>query len=123
MNETSVVIHDIAPCGLICSLCKQKIYGCRGCRKGGGDARCYQRHCCSRKGLTGCWLCEEFPCDHGYFSDEKWKGLIVAFSNCHSEFGPDRFCRIAESKLGKLIMYEEYTYISEQNIYNFLISY
>jgi hypothetical protein len=122
MNDASIIVHNIAPCGLICSLCKQKVYGCRGCRKGGGDQMCYQRHCCSGKGIQGCWLCDQFPCDNGYFANEKWKGLVIAFSNCHREFGIDRSCSIIEAKFGRSIRYEEYTGVSEQNIYSVLIN-
>ncbi len=31
-----------------------------GCRNGGGNPYCKIRKCCQKKGLEGCWLCDEF---------------------------------------------------------------
>ena len=36
----------------------------RACRGGGGPPFCKMRKCCQRKGIEGCWECEEFEtCD------------------------------------------------------------
>lgn len=36
----------------------------RGCRAGGGPPFCRIRKCCQKKGIDGCWLCEEVEkCD------------------------------------------------------------
>lgn len=32
----------------------------RGCREGGGNPQCKPRICCRRKGIEGCWQCDEF---------------------------------------------------------------
>lgn len=32
----------------------------RACRQGGGPPSCKMRNCCQRKGIQGCWECEEF---------------------------------------------------------------
>jgi hypothetical protein len=32
----------------------------RACRQGGGPPACKMRNCCQRKGIQGCWECEEF---------------------------------------------------------------
>jgi len=32
----------------------------RACRAGGGPPTCKMRNCCRRKGVHGCWECEEF---------------------------------------------------------------
>jgi hypothetical protein len=32
----------------------------RACRQGGGPPACKMRNCCQRKGIQGCWKCEEF---------------------------------------------------------------
>ncbi len=32
----------------------------RTCREGGGPPSCKIRTCCQKKGIDGCWLCEEF---------------------------------------------------------------
>ena len=31
-----------------------------GCRGGGGNPFCKIRKCCQKKGIEGCWLCDEF---------------------------------------------------------------
>jgi len=36
----------------------------KGCRAGGGPPFCKMRKCCQKKGIEGCWLCDEFEkCD------------------------------------------------------------
>ena len=36
-------------------------YRCKKvCREGGGSAKCPIKVCCKKKGLDGCWECEEF---------------------------------------------------------------
>ena len=36
----------------------------RACRGGGGPPFCKMRKCCQKKGIEGCWQCEEFEtCD------------------------------------------------------------
>ena len=32
----------------------------RGCRNGGGPPFCKMRTCCQKKGIEGCWQCDEF---------------------------------------------------------------
>ena len=32
----------------------------RACRNGGGPPFCKMRNCCQKKGIEGCWECEEF---------------------------------------------------------------
>lgn len=53
---------DLALCGLACVLCgKEDCPGCkaRGCAQG-SDCSVYR--CVTKKGLDGCYECEEFPC-------------------------------------------------------------
>lgn len=109
-------INSVAPCGLICGLCKKINEGCRGCRYGGGDQNCYQLNCCKGKGIAGCWECESFPCSNGYLFDEKWKGVIIGFAKCIRVVGPEKFYKKVKSTLGSSINYDEYACISEQNI-------
>jgi hypothetical protein len=55
--------RTIAYCGLVCGVCVHAMAereACPGCRRGGGDKRCYQRTCCQDNGLQGCWECGEF---------------------------------------------------------------
>jgi len=54
---------DLALCGLACVLCSvEDCPGCkaRGCKKG-SDCSVYQ--CVMKKELSGCYECDEFPCD------------------------------------------------------------
>lgn len=32
----------------------------KGCREGGGPPFCKMRKCCQKKGIDGCWECDEF---------------------------------------------------------------
>ena len=32
----------------------------KGCRSGGGPPFCKMRQCCQKKGIEGCWECDEF---------------------------------------------------------------
>jgi len=37
---------------------------CKSCRAGGGPPFCKMRNCCQKKGIDGCWQCDEFEtCD------------------------------------------------------------
>ncbi len=112
--------NSFAPCGLICGLCKEINEGCNGCRFGGGDQNCYQLNCCKEKGIAGCWECGSFPCDNGYFVDEKWKGVIIGFARCVKQEGAEKCYKLVRAKLGNSINYHDYTSISEQNIINLL---
>ncbi len=109
-------VNSFAPCGLICGLCKEVHVGCKGCRYGGGDQDCYQLNCCKGKGIVGCWECEVFPCDNGYFVDDKWKGVIRCFAGCIREDGTDKFYDTVRSRLGNSIAYEEYLSMSEEDV-------
>lgn len=113
-------INSFAPCGLICGLCKEAPAGCRGCRNGGGDQDCYQLTCCRDKAITGCWQCESFPCDKGYFINEEWKGVITGFAKCARDMGPEAFHELVKSKLGESINFEEYLSMSYQKIIDML---
>jgi len=33
---------------------------CKSCRAGGGPPFCKMRSCCQKKGIDGCWQCDEF---------------------------------------------------------------
>ncbi len=37
---------------------------CKSCRASGGPPFCKMRNCCQKKGIDGCWQCDEFEtCD------------------------------------------------------------
>ena len=95
--------RTIAYCGLVCGVCVHATperEGCPGCRRGGGDRRCYQRTCCQDNGLQGCWECDEFPCEHGYFADAAWRGICVGSTEAIRDLGPHGFVARLVAKVG-----------------------
>jgi hypothetical protein len=74
----------IAYCGLACCVCSENA-DCAGCREGGCNFKdmCGNYSCCTGKGLTGCWACEDFPCG-GNMLD---KLRIRAFARFVREYG------------------------------------
>lgn len=78
-NSQQLAVESVACCGLICALdsCYKDCNGCRS-GKGCGDNQCFQKECCEKKELNGCWECPDFPCDNGYFSNNNpSKGQFV----------------------------------------------
>lgn len=75
MNEKDV-IASVGRCGLICALCHEATFcgGCKSknpnCAKHAKKEGCYQYRCSKRKGLEGCWECDEAPCEYDMFSQE-----------------------------------------------------
>lgn len=75
MNEKDV-IENIGRCGKICTFCRDSAF-CRGCtsnnaacaRHGKRDG-CFQYRCSSKKGIQGCWECDDAPCEMDVFSKE-----------------------------------------------------
>lgn len=65
------IVGSIGYCCLVCKLCGL-CDGCKSennrCSKQLSPEGCYQHDCCIRKGLTGCWECNDFPCDKDMFS-------------------------------------------------------
>ena len=53
----------LAYCGLACCVCGERDT-CAGCRNLGckNMESCRHFDCCRKKGLNGCWECDEFPC-------------------------------------------------------------
>jgi len=107
---------SVAYCGLICGVCKHMKEGCIGCRGGGGDQGCYQRKCCRSKGIGGCWDCNSFPCDSGYFADEAWQGLCKGFVQCIRDEGIEKFVSLVQSELGKVAEYGDLRFKDEKEI-------
>ena len=81
MNELQ---ETVGYCGLTCGVCFGLGPGAPKCdchtAPKPGEADCYQRNCCIKKRVGGCWECEDFPCDNGYFGEAHggWRGLCVA---------------------------------------------
>lgn len=67
----------IARCGLACCVCNENT-DCPGCHADGCKDRewCKNRACTINKGLRGCWLCDDFPCEGGMLA----KPRIRAFA-------------------------------------------
>lgn len=75
MNEKDIT-NSIGYCGLVCALCHNAKL-CSGCKSKdntcscqGGKEGCFQYNCCQKKGIQGCWECDESPCSKGMFSKE-----------------------------------------------------
>lgn len=53
----------MAYCGLACCACSEND-ACVGCKSEGCTNKegCKHLHCCTEKGLNGCWECALFPC-------------------------------------------------------------
>jgi hypothetical protein len=101
----------VAYCGLVCGVCAHatpQVAGCAGCRHGGGARDCYQRECCMANGLDGCWQCEEFPCDKGFFGDPAWNGLCIGAVQCVREHGVQGHVDRFVARLGRTVDYGEY---------------
>lgn len=77
------LIESIAYCGLICGKChlRDQCDGCRNTAKLCARAnKCYQRVCCLKKGLAGCWECTDFPCGedmHGTLHDLRIRAFVA----------------------------------------------
>jgi len=90
------IIESIAYCGLICKLChlSDTCGGCKSttnsCGKYLSEEGCFQHNCCLKKGLNGCWECQEFPCDKDMYSTDH-DPKIKAFARCIKEDGVDQF--------------------------------
>lgn len=88
--------NQVAYCGLVCDLCHLagKCSGCRTerniCGKHLSEAGCFQRECCIKRHIRGCWECGDFPCNRDMYSDEN-DPKVKAFARCIREDGMDRF--------------------------------
>ncbi len=114
--------RTIAPCGLVCGLCVHHIEqqgSCDGCGQGGGpDEDCHQQTCSAARGLSGCWNCDEFPCDHGFFahSDRAWRGLCVGSVEAIQALGRPTFIERMVATYGPVIDYGDLRHQSTQAI-------
>jgi hypothetical protein len=66
------------------------------------------------KRIDGCWQCETYPCDAGYFTDEAWRGLCRGFIQTIKDNGIDEYIRRFNSRFGKTIELGELRYKTEQ---------
>ncbi|MCD7740854.1 MAG: DUF3795 domain-containing protein [Ruminococcus sp.] len=80
-DKTEKVEKSIAPCGLICELCSERSH-CKGCNFSKKDELgccCYQRMCCDNKKISGCWECQDFPCEKDMHDVSQHGVRLVAF--------------------------------------------
>jgi hypothetical protein len=110
-------LEIVGYCGLACGMC---VNACvPRCREGGGPVDCYQRECCSRKGLDGCWLCDEFPCNNGFFEDgddPAFRGICIGSVQCIKDCGLERYIELAAAKLGPVIEYGDHRYLDPEGV-------
>ena len=111
----------VAYCGLVCGLCPPpRTCECRTKPKP-AEANCYQRNCCLRKGLDGCWECDEFPCDNGYFSKgNMWRGLNVASVQCVRDGGKEGLVRLLLARHGQEHYHGFYTHKTPEEVLRML---
>ena len=74
---------DLSICGLACVLCSRE--ECLGCKAQGCDKDCSIYQCAIRKGLDGCYQCDEFPCGENMLKGTR----IRAFNRYARDFGKD----------------------------------
>jgi len=95
----------IAYCGLACCVCSEN-NTCPGCQAGGCDIHswCKNYNCCREKDLSGCWECEQFPCEGGMLD----KPRIRAFALFAKEYGTDELIRcLIKNKADGIIYHYE----------------
>lgn len=111
------LVRTVAYCGLVCGVCKN---ACQpDCRGGGGAEDCYQRKCCIEKELDGCWECDDFLCNKGFFADghdPAWRGLCIGSVQCIKGLGIGAYVECLVSRLGKAVEYGEYRYKDPEEI-------
>lgn len=118
------IIKSIAYCGLICELCHQanECDGCKSeknnCGKHLSEAGCFQRMCCIKKNINGCWECDNFPCDKDMYSNNH-DPKVKAFARCIKEDGVENFinCVLENNKRGLDIKYQgDYDFRNETEV-------
>jgi len=117
------LLETVAYCGLVCGLCVHAAperEGCAGCRNGGGSRDCHQRTCCTDKGLDGCWQCEVFPCDEGFFGDDAWRGLCIGSVRCVKKHGLPAYVDRLVSRLGRSLELGDYRHMSPDEVQGLL---
>jgi hypothetical protein len=102
MNENS-----IACCGLVCDFCSPDgSCNCKSnnhCGKRLSPEGCYQHSCCTSKGISGCWECEEAPCGIDMLAPDKIK--LRAFIRCIKEDGIEKFIEYITINKEKGVVY------------------
>lgn len=85
-------------CGLVCALCSYNA-NCAGCQC--KDENCEVKTCCLSKGLTYCYLCEEWPCEKNMH-----KGIRTrTFNSIAKSEGLDKLAEYLHKNLERGIFY------------------
>ena len=81
--------RGMAYCGLACCVCSES--DCTGCHARGCEhkAMCGILDCCLRKGIDGCYACDEFPGDEEMLK----KRRVQVFNRCMRKAGPTEVMR------------------------------
>lgn len=97
----------LGACGLLCFLCqdpeKCNCHSNNHCGKRLAPQGCYQYTCSSSKGFSGCWECEQAPCDIDMHAEGKVK--IRAFITCIKENGLETFLHYIDENTKRGIVY------------------
>ena len=104
-------------CGLACGVCKNACVP--DCRGGGGLETCFQRECCTDKGIDGCWECEEFPCGKGSFEnsdDPAWRGISIGSVRAVAHLGKAEYLRRVIERLGDPLEYGDHRYLDPDDV-------
>jgi len=102
--DKRALISSIAYCGLVCGKCHLSSR-CEGCKNTASLCErsevCYQRNCCIRQGLQGCWECNKFPCSEDMYGPGH-DLRIKAFAAFIKEEGAEKLidCLLANEERG-----------------------
>lgn len=109
-DKTEKIEKSIAPCGLICELCSERTH-CRGCnfsRKDELECCCYQRRCCENKKISGCWVCDKFPCGKDMHDISQHGVRLIAFIRYAKENGLHKLAeRIVKNEQNGIIYHRD----------------
>lgn len=92
----------IAFCGLICTFCREsKLGNCPGCRSKCGS--CSIKNCNQKKGVNGCWECQDFPCGENMFNNKRNR----AFVQCAKEDSIDLLAKYLKDNFDRGVSYHK----------------
>ena len=121
--ENQELIRTVAPCGIVCGVCKNATPekgSCVGCKNGGGAAsECYHVQCCAQKQLNGCWECDAFPCDKGFFEDSDdpaFRGICIGSVMAVQELGLENYADRVVARMGQIVEYGDWRHKDPEDV-------
>lgn len=88
-------------CGLACLLCSAKLSNsCDGCTSLKADT-CKIKSCCEGKQISGCFECEQYPCEQEMFNNPR----ICAFVEVTKEIGLENLVQALKTNDEKGLKY------------------